>query len=200
LVPLTPVRVRRNVVVADTETVVDPERATVPIPWSMLAVVALLDNQDNVVLPPPTGSVSGLAVNVPVGGGGMGTNTVCEICLVPPAPVNVRRYVVVADTETGSDPEGVTAPIPWSRVAVDASLDDQDRVVVPPPTGSVSGLAVNVPVGGGGRGTSTVCEICSVPLTPVRVKRNVVVAEIETVIDPEGLTAPIPWSIEAEVA
>ena len=63
---------------------------------------------------------------------------------------------MVAETETGNDPEAATVPIPWSMVAVVASLDDQDSVVVPPPTGRVSGVAVNVPVGGGGTGTYTV--------------------------------------------
>jgi hypothetical protein len=118
-----------------------------------------VDDQFSVAVPPPTGSVSGLAVNVPVGGGGSGTKTVCSTCPVPPAPDSDKINVVVAETETVVDPEGSTAPMPWSIDAEEALLDDQDRVVLPPPTASVSGLAVNVPVGGGGRGTNTVSEI-----------------------------------------
>ena len=186
--------------VAETETGNDPEGATVPITWSMVAVVASVDDHERSVVPPPTGSVSGTAVNVPVGGGGSGTNTLCETCRVPPAPVNVRVKVVVAGTVTCVEPEEATGPMPLSIEAEVALVDDQDRVVLPPPTASVSELAVNVPVGGGGRGTNTESESRLVPPLPSSINLYVVVSVTLICIVPAESTRQMPWSMTADVS
>jgi hypothetical protein len=65
------------------------------MPWSIVADVALLDDQKSRVRPPPTGSVSGMAVNAPLGGGGGRTTTVFSYCFTPPTPEMVMVNVVV---------------------------------------------------------------------------------------------------------
>ena len=66
-----PISVSLNTVVAVTVTVIEPLVATLPMPLSILAESAFCDVQLSVSTPPPIGSVSGVAVNVPVGSGGL---------------------------------------------------------------------------------------------------------------------------------
>ncbi len=59
---------------------------------------------------------------------GITTCTGVEHVAVPPAPVTVSVYVVDCCGETLRVPAVETVPMPWSRDALDAFVDDQVRV------------------------------------------------------------------------
>jgi hypothetical protein len=80
----------------------------VPTFWVIVAEVAFVLAQLSVDVPPDA-IVGMLAENDPVGAGT--TVTVTEYCDVPPGPVNVMVYVVVAVGLTLTLPEGTDTPL-----------------------------------------------------------------------------------------
>jgi hypothetical protein len=91
----------------------------------------------------------GAAVSVAVVGGDACTETVAAAVTVPPAPVAVKVYSVVADGVTLTDPDAATAPMPLSIATVEAFSVVHDNVAVLP-AATVAGEAVRVAVGTGG--------------------------------------------------
>ena len=99
---------------------------------------------------------------------------------MPPGPVTVIVYVVVARGETWVEPFTDTSPTPLSIVAESASVEDQVNVEIP--LGDiVVGSAEIVTVGGNGS-VLTVTVTCAVvvPVEPPAVSVYVVVAVGQT--------------------
>jgi hypothetical protein len=149
--------------------------------------VALVELQVSVDVPPGPTTV-GLAVKLAVGAAWTVTVAVAA-ALVPPGPVQVSEYDVVA----------VRAPVLWLLLAGSAPLQPpeaaqavalvelQVKVDVPPGATTV-GLAVKVAVGAAGAVTVTVAVAAAlVPPGPVQVSEYDVVAE----------RAPVLWLLLA---
>jgi len=120
--------------------------STVPIPWSMLAPVALLTVQLRLV-DDPCVIVAGVALNVLIVGTSA-TVTVTELVLGVTLNWFVADivYVVVTEGVTLIDPLDATVPIPWSMLTLSAPEEVHERVVEPPGAISVS-LALMLTVG-----------------------------------------------------
>jgi hypothetical protein len=144
-----------------------PLSACAPLqPPEAVQLVALAALQLRVEFAPLL-TVAGLATNVTVGAGGI-TVTVALSCAVPPAPLQLSVYVVVA----------VSAPVDWVPLAACEPLQPplalqllallalQARVDAAPLL-MLAGLAVSVTVGAGGI-TVTVALSCAVPPAPVQ--------------------------------
>jgi hypothetical protein len=153
LVPPAPEQVRENAVVAVSAPVLWlPLAALAPAqpadPPAAVQAVAFVEFQVSVV-DPPEATVAAVAVNVAVGTGATVTVAVAA-GLVPPAPVQVKEYVVVA----------VTAPVLWLPFADSEPLQPPDAVhavalvelhvkVVDPPDATVVAAAARDAVGTG---------------------------------------------------
>lgn len=149
-VPPGPFTVRVYVVVVEGCTVMLPPDTgwTAPIPLSMLADVAFVVDQVRVAVCPWL-MLLGDAVRLAVGGDcPVPTVTIACAVIVPPGPVAVRVYVVLAEGCTVMLPPdtGWTAPIPLSMLADVAFVVDQVRVALCPDMMLV-GDAVSVAVG-----------------------------------------------------
>ena len=102
------------VVVVAGLTNLEPEAATVPIPWFILTDVAFIVNHDKLA-DCPTVIVTGFAVKFVAGefgGGGGLTFTVTFLVIDPPAFVAVSVYAVVVAGVTVLVPDVPTVPIP----------------------------------------------------------------------------------------
>ena len=104
-----------------------PLAATVPMPWLMLTEVGDWVVVQVSVLLLPGATAAGLAEKVICGT--VITVTVVELVVVPPGPVAVMVYVVVADGVTTRVPLKATVPMPWLMLTVVAFVDDQVSVV-----------------------------------------------------------------------
>jgi hypothetical protein len=191
-----------NVDVEATATVWDPLSVTVPIPWSIAAVVAFAEVHLSTTFPPPTGSEAGFAVRVPVGAPTVAaTVTVALYVFVPTEFVSVSVYVRVDVTLTcWLPPAAETVPMPWSIFAVVVLFAFHVSVTLPPPVGREVGLAVREPVGAGVAATVAVAVYVLVPFALVSVSVNVFVVVTVTVVDPDVGSVPTPWSMLAEEA
>ena len=138
--------------------------------------VALLDDQDTVELA-PLAMVLGLAVKLTVGAGEL-TDTVADCAALPPAPVQVRVYVVFeASAPVACDPLVAWLPDqPPEAVQAVALALDQFNVEALPLTMEL-GLADRLTVGAGaGAVTDTVAACVALPPAPVHVTEYVVLA------------------------
>ena len=211
--PPGPVTVPVNVVPAVIAgVVVEPPATGVasPIPLSIESAVAFAVVQVRVAVPPES-TLVGLAERVHAGAEGAAvTVTGAEHVTVPPAPVAVPVKVVlavIAGVVVEPAPTGVTEPTPWLIENVFAFEVVQERMEVPPEL-TLVGLAESAHVGaaGGGGGGAEVTVTVTVQFTeppePVAVPVYVVVFEGETEREPAktGVTAPMPWLMEKEVA
>jgi hypothetical protein len=111
--------------------------------------------------------VAGVAVSSAVGGGYV-TVTVTELTALPPRPVAVRVYAIVAAGDTASDPAHGTAPMPLSRTQVSASVVLHESVAVEPLRSEV-GVAARLAVGSG-YVTVMSAEAVALPPGPVAVR------------------------------
>jgi len=181
------------VVVCVGATFSEPFR-TCPCP-SIVTVAAPAVVQVSVELCPVT-IVVGFAVKDTVGG----VDTVIVTCrvIVPPAPLAVSVYVVVAVGDTGAEPESGREPRPLSIVTVVAFVVVHVRVDDWPAMIAV-GFAVKLAVGAGLVTVTVTCFVV-VPPAPVAVSVYVVVAVGETTMDPFTGWLPIPLSIDTLVA
>ncbi len=132
--------------------------------------VALVEDHSSVA-PPPLVTVLGLALKLTVGGGEV-TVTVADCAALPPAPVQLRVYVVLA----------LSAPVDCEPLV--GSLPDQppealqevawvvDQASVEPlPLATVLGLAARLIVGAGvGAVTDTVAACVALPPAPLQVR------------------------------
>lgn len=127
------------------------------------------------------------------------TVTVTDDVTVPPAPVAVTVYVVVTEGETLRAPLVATGPIPLS-IDADVAFDVLQVRSALPPTVIVEGVAVNE-FTTGSRG-KTVTDTVAVTVPPELAAINVYVVEVvgETLCEPDVATAPMPLSMEVEVA
>jgi hypothetical protein len=157
-------------VVAVGDTAMLPFVGCVPIPLSIVTLVAFVVDQVSVELCPALMLV-GLAEKLTVGAGVEPlTVTVAVAVVVPPAPVAVNVYVVVAVGVTVTAPEAETVPMPLSIVTVLALVVFQVRVELWPEV-MVVGLAEKVAVGAGVEPfTVTVVFAVVVPPGPVAVR------------------------------
>jgi hypothetical protein len=141
------------------------------------------------VVKPPEFTVVGLALRLTVGRGAAATVTVADWPALPPGPVQVKVYVLVAVS-------GPTAWLPFTALKPDqappalqvvASVDIQVRVEEPL-YAIDAGLALSETVGvggGGGASTVTVTDWPALPPAPLQTRVNVVVAA-------KGPTASLP--------
>lgn len=122
----------------------------------------------------PLVTVVGVALRVTVGTvGPAATVTVTDCAAVPPSPVHVSVYVVVAAIPVRvSEPVTALAPAqPPDAVQLAALLDDQFSVVEPP-LATVVGIAVSVTDGAAGWVTVTLTDCVADPPAPVQVNAN----------------------------
>ena len=110
----------------------------------MLAVSALVEDQDRVTLSP---AIIALGAEAIVTVGSWWTVTVTDAVPTPPGPVAVMMYVVVSDGDTVSVPLGDTDSISGSIVTVFAFVVFHERVV-DSPTLILGGSAAITAVGG----------------------------------------------------
>ncbi|HWX30516.1 MAG TPA: hypothetical protein VNZ53_24120 [Steroidobacteraceae bacterium] len=128
---------------------------------------------------PPRATRAGYAVNVAVGSAGAATETVAAAAaLVPPGPMQVSEYAVVA----------VSAPVLWLPLVANAALQPPEPLqavalvelqvsVDVPPKATAVGFALTVAVGAAGAATETVAAAAAlVPPGPVQVNEYAVVA------------------------
>lgn len=142
------VTVRVYMVVAPGLTAVGLSLLTAPTPLSILPL-PLLKEKDRVAVPPAV-MIKGAAVKLVITGAGTTVTVVFEVA-VPPAPVTVRVYSVVALGVTlvavpvvSAMFPGVTVPVPLAKTPVRWAL---------PPEVTLPGAAVKlVMVGTGGGG------------------------------------------------
>ncbi len=135
----------------------EPLVASLPLhPPEAVQDVALVDDQDSVELP-PLAMVLGLALKLTVGAGEV-TVTVADCAALPPAPVQVRVYVVFAlSAPVECEPlVGWLPDQPPDAVQEVAFVVDQLKVELLPLTTEL-GLAARLTVGAGaGEVTETV--------------------------------------------
>ncbi len=135
----------------------EPLVASLPLhPPEAVQDVALVDDQDSVELP-PLAMVLGLALKLTVGAGEV-TVTVADCAALPPAPVQVRVYVVFAlSAPVECEPlVGWLPDQPPEAVQEVAFVVDQLKVELLPLTTEL-GLAARLTVGAGaGEVTETV--------------------------------------------
>ena len=178
--PPAPVAINVYVVVVAGETLCDPlgtDSLGTDAPFSV-AVVAFDVVHDSVAELPLTideGDANSDAVGIGGGGGGGGgaavTVTVAVLVTLPPAPVAINSYVVVAVGETLCEPLTDTASfsVPPFSVTVVAFDVVHDSVAELPLTISV-GDAVSVAVGigdvGGAAVTVTVARLVTLVVPP----------------------------------
>lgn len=180
-VPPAPVHVSTYVVVeVSPDLASEPLRGRVPLqPPVAVQAVALLTDQESVVLPPLT-TLLGVAVRATAGGGGAtggDTETVtdCEADAPPPTPEHVSVNVVVdVSPVRASEPLSALAPDqPPEAAQLLALVADQLSVEVPP-FATVVGEARSEMVGEGGAldgVTVTVTDCDAVPPAPVHDSR-----------------------------
>ena len=98
------------------------------------------------------------------------TVTVADCAAVPPAPVQVSVYTVVAVSAAVLElPEALSVPLQPPEAAQEVALvEDQDKVAFAP-LATVLGLAVRVTVGAGVV-TVTVADCEALPPLPVQVR------------------------------
>jgi hypothetical protein len=158
------------VVVAVGETTSVPLVASAPVqpPLAVHDVAFVLDHVNVEVA--PEAMLVGFAVSVTVGGADELTVTVAEAGAdVPPVPLQVSVYVVVAVGETPSVPLVASAPVqPPEAVHEVAFVLDQVSVELAPEA-IVVGFAVKVTVGAAIPVTVTVAEDALLPPVPVQV-------------------------------
>jgi hypothetical protein len=195
LVPPGPVQVSEYVVLAVSAPVGWlPLVAFAPAKVPPVAVhdVALVELHVSVEVPPLAIEV-GLAVSVAVGSGAMVTVADAAV-LVPPAPVHVNEYAVLA----------VKAPVLWLPLVAlvpvhppeavhDAALVELQVSVEDWPLAIEVGLAVSVAVGTGAMVTMAEAAVL-VPPAPVQVNEYVVVAVRAPVLWPP-LVAFVPANV-----
>jgi hypothetical protein len=128
---------------------------------------------------PPFATVVGDAASEIVGeGGALGgvTVTVTDCDAVPPAPVHDRVYVVVeVSPDRASEPETALLPFQPPEAVQLVALVAVQLSVVPPPLGTVEGVAPSVTEGSGGADggtTVTLTDCVAVPPAPVHVRAN----------------------------
>ena len=169
--PPAPVHVRVYVVLAVRAGVVRvPCVALVPVqPPEAVHEVALVEDQVSVALEPLV-TVEGLALKVTVGEAAF-TETVTDCDAVPPAPVQVRVYRVVAvnagvDTEP---PPTDFAPLQPPDAVQEVALVEDQVSVEAAPFATVVGFALKLTVGAGCV-TVTLADCAPVPPGPMQVK------------------------------
>lgn len=124
-VPPSPVPVMVYVVVTAGDTFFHPSRATSPIPLSILTLSAPVEFQKSTVCSPETIASGDTVIFTAMESF---TPTVTLSVAVPPGPSTVMVYVVVITGETFMESLTATLPIPWSMLAVVASIDVQVSV------------------------------------------------------------------------
>jgi hypothetical protein len=130
--------------------------------------VALVDDQVKVE-PLPLATVLGFALRATVGAGGV-TETVTDCVALPPAPVQVSEYVVLA-VRAPVDCDPLTALVPDhapEALHEVALVDDQVRVELAPLV-TVLGLALRLTVAVGFGLTVTVVDWMALPPAPLQV-------------------------------
>lgn len=162
-VPLKPVAVMVYVVVTIGDTEIEPLDATSPMPLSILMVSASVELQVN-VLDSPVITDCGSATRLTVGGGTTVTIT-CAV-FVPPLPVAVIVYVVVAEGVTSKEPLTETVPIPLSMETMSVCELVQLNNDVPP--GEICWGTALKSMAGAGKTLTVVCPLI-VPPGPVAV-------------------------------
>ncbi len=173
----------------------DPEVGWLPVQAPLaVQVVALVDDQAR-VLELPLATVVGLALMLTVGvAAGAVTDTVADFAVVPPAPVQLSVYVLLAlRAPVEADPDVALVP-DHAPVAVQllALVDDQVRVL-DPPLATLAGLAPRVTVGVADPVTATVTVFVAVRCRPVPVQlreKLLVLVSGPVVYDPEAPFAP----------
>jgi hypothetical protein len=185
LVPPVPVQVNEYVVLAVKAPVLWlplVDFAPANVPPVAVQEVALVELQVSVEVP-PLAIVVGFAVRVAVGRGAIVTVAVAGV-LVPPVPVHVNEYVVLA----------VKAPVLWlplvdfapanvpPEAVQDVALAELQVSVELPPLAIVVGFAVSVAVGTGATVTVAVAAVL-VPPAPAQVNEYVV----------EAVKTPVLW-------
>jgi len=146
------------VVLIDGFTVVEPLRATDPIPLSIVTDVAFEEVHDSVTVPPAV-TVDGCADNWIVGAAPPEeTVIVAELLAVALPAVAVAVYVVVAVGVTIMDPFSATEPTPLSIVTPVPLVLVHDSVTCVPAL-TVEGWPVNVTVGAAVDGSDEVVEL-----------------------------------------
>jgi hypothetical protein len=132
----------------------DPLVARAPLhpPLAVQAVAPLLDQAR--VAAPPAATVAGVALSVTLGAAG--TVTVADRDTVPPVPVHVSVYVVVAPIEvrTSLPPSGLLPLQPPEAEQLPAFAVDQVSVELPP-AATEAGEAARLTVGSGMAATVT---------------------------------------------
>ena len=134
-----------------------------------MQVVAFVDDHESVELA-PLAMVLGFALKLTVGAGEF-TVTVADWAALPPAPVQVRVYVVFAvSAPVARDPLVAWLPLqPPEAVQAVALLDDHVRVDAAP-LAIVLGAALRVTVAVGVAVTVTVADCAAAPPGPVHVR------------------------------
>ena len=149
----------------------------------------------------PLVTVDGVALKVTVGTVGPdATVTVTDCAAVPPAPVQVSVYVVVAAIPVrASEPLRALVPVqPPDAVQLAALVDDQFRVVEPP-LATVVGVAVSVTEGADGCVTVTFTDCVASPPGPVQVNANAefaVSAPVDAVPDVALVPLQLPDAVQ----
>jgi hypothetical protein len=199
------------VVVVPGVTVVVPDATgvTEPTPVSMLNAVAFVvvhERSDEAPVVIEEGDEEKVQVGAP-GGGGEVTMIVAVQVIEPPAPVAVPVYVTVVAgvTVVVPDATGVTEPMLWSIENEVALVVVHERSVEAPVVISVEAAeSTHVgAVGGGGAAVTVIVALhCTEPPAPVAVPVYVTVVAGVTVVLPDatGVTEPMLWSTENEVA
>ena len=141
--PPAPVQVRWYVVVCVGETAAEPEVALFAVKSLLVQEVALVEDHVSVEELPVT-MVVGAAVSVAVTPARM--VTVAAAVAFPPAPVQVRWYVVVTVGETATFPD-TAFPVVKSLLVQEVVLVEDHVSVEESPAAMLSGLAVRVAVG-----------------------------------------------------
>jgi hypothetical protein len=147
-------------------------------PPDAVQLVALVEDQVSVAVP-PAGTLDGLTDSETAGGGGAAlTVTTVLACVVPPGPVQLNTKVEVLDSEPVDwVPLVALLPFqPFEAVQPVVPIVDQVSVDVPPAVTDV-GLAEMEMEGAGGDCTATGAEAEVVPPAPVQLRSNEEFAE-----------------------
>ena len=132
----------------------------------------------------------GLALKLTVGAAAL-TDTVADCSALPPAPVQVNVYVVLA-VSAPVDCEPLMARLPDQPpdATQEVALADDQESVEPLPLAMVLGLALNLTVGAADF-TETLADCAALPPAPVHVRVYVAFA-VSAPVDCEPLSALPP--------
>jgi hypothetical protein len=166
--PPAPVHVSKNLVVAVSAAVLlEPRVGSVPDqPPDAAQLLALVVDQVSVDRP-PLATVIGLALNVMAGAGGF-TLTTVDCAALPPAPLQVRVYVLLAlSAPVDCVPDVALVPDHLPEAVQEVALAELQVRVALAPLAMVLGLALRVTVGEAAL-TDTVTDWDAVPPVPVQ--------------------------------